>query len=107
MARPDVVAGFSQLFEGRHDAYGTEGGGCYRPEAFDRSDWPINVQAHLDGSLEPIGVYPMVPFKQLPVDAKGEPWHVKWGCVDFDIRSEHKGTNQSCDFETEGALAAG
>jgi hypothetical protein len=87
---------FADLFEGRKDAYGADFGGSVRPTTFP-FDWNTLWSNHLDGA-EPIGVYPMVPAAG-PMWGDSVTWVVKWGCVDFDIKSEgHK----LSDYPTEG-----
>lgn len=87
---------FADLFAGRTDAYGTEQGGCYRPNrTFDSM-----VTAHLSGAESPIGVYPLVPFGD---DEQPLSWLVKWGCVDLDV----KGPTHATGYDTTSeALAA-
>jgi hypothetical protein len=79
VGRDELVAGFARLFLGRTDALGTEEGGCARlyevaqsPEA-----WLKKFQCHLDGTADPIGVYPQLDDNT-----------VRWGCVDFDEGDE-------------------
>jgi hypothetical protein len=77
----DLVAQFADLFEGRKDAYGTEEGGCWRPELLDsHGQYHMIIDGHLSGNT-PIGVYPL----RLHEDRTA--W-VKWGCVDFDEGDE-------------------
>ncbi len=90
---------FAELFAGRTDAYGTEQGGSQRyldnPSMDGLRGWRPLWAGHLEG-VKPIGVYPMVyggtPLVQPPQ------WHVKWGCVDFDIAGP---THTKVDYETE------
>lgn len=85
---------FAELFAGRTDAYGTEDGGCWRVDpASDISTFEV-YHDHLTGG-SPIGVYPMVECE----DENHQTYHeVKWGCVDFDVRSPTKTTG---DYESE------
>lgn len=99
-----MIEEFASLFEGRRDAYGTEEGGCVRPERFVGNDewkpvpWDRIVQEHLS-SANPIGVYPLVPYQQCQTDmGLAIDWRVKWGCVDFDIKTP---THKTFDYETE------
>lgn len=80
---------FAELFEGNEKTHGTESGGC--------SHTPPDFIAHLAGTTTPIGVYPM---RYLSDD-----WHVKWGCVDLDVKSD---TKRRWDYEctTDAARAA-
>lgn len=91
---------FAELFAGRTDAYGLENGGrsgewvdgAFVPWGFAENQWEM----HLSGEM-PIGVYPMVPSMGL-ADIGVGPWRCKWGCVDFDVRSDTKPTG---DYATE------
>jgi hypothetical protein len=99
----DLVAQFAILFEGRKDAYGTEEGGCWRPELLDsHGQYHMIIDGHLSGNT-PSGVYPLVLRTTIVPDPEGlgssanwdgEPvravdrWSVKWGCVDFDEGDE-------------------
>lgn len=65
-----VVEQFAALFQGRHDAQGTERGGAERRA-------PV-FDDHLDGTSPPIGIYPVAHNT------------VRWGCVDLDVRREGK-----------------
>ena len=95
---PEYVEQFADLFEGRRDAYGTENGGCARQP----DGWPIwksTLANHLSGDSDPIGVYPMVP-SPLFVDGNDvvhHMWELKWGCVDFDIRTPTKPAGDYAD----------
>lgn len=111
-----IVEDFCELFDGRRDAYGTEAGGCRRVEPIVGSHLHA-CDGHLQGA-EPIGVYPMVAFdgqygqratytdpsmiwNPTASDASYghyTSWMVKWGCVDFDVKSEH---HKSFDYESE------
>jgi hypothetical protein len=73
---PDFVHGFTTLFGGRTDAYGTEGGGCTREQVT-----PELWERHLQGE-EGVGIYPMF--------TDGIDWYVRWGCVDLDVKADHK-----------------
>ena len=85
---------FADLFEGRKDAYGADYGGSVSvvdtPEPARERLFVDHMKRHLDG-VQPIGVYPMVRRLD-PYDEDSEfhvgGWAVKWGCVDFDIKSE-------------------
>lgn len=67
----DTLNMFAELFRGRSDVYGHEEGRCVKqPLTHDV------LRRHLDGT-EPIGVYPMVPYR-------GDFW-VVWGCSDIDV----------------------
>lgn len=79
---------FIELFEGNHDAFGLEEGGCahIHPDS-----WELALRTHLTGEAEPIGVYPMVHNVTRYYDdgyAQRLNWGVKWGCVDFDQGEE-------------------
>lgn len=88
---------FAQLFQGRLDAYGTEEGGAHRV----KEDGGMVLERHLDGT-RPIGVYPIFDHWHFPENDDypdvnlGS--HVRWGCVDFDIKSDH---HPAYDYETE------
>lgn len=72
---------FTQLFDGNREAYGAEEGAAVRLSGVKGwDDLSDVVRAHLDGSAEPIGVYPMVQL--------ADGWYVKWGCIDFDLGDE-------------------
>lgn len=71
------------LFSGNTSAYGTEQGGCVRQDVT-----VSHFKAHLEGR-ESIGVYPMVYIDN--------EWIVHWGCVDLDVKAEHK---RRWDYET-------
>lgn len=88
----ELVEHFAELFRGRQDAYGTEQGGSERAQLLTAPDheYLSRIQAHLEGR-KPMGVYPMVPNKLYP-------WTVRWGCIDFDIKSDH---HKQFDYETE------
>ncbi len=88
----DTTALFADLFSGRTDAYGTEEGRCARV-SFDPK---LLAARHLDGT-ELVGVYPMVHLDQ--------GWHVRWGCVDFDVRTKGKPSWDYAD-EAEAHAAA-
>lgn len=95
----NVTSLFADLFEGRHDAYGTEEGGCTRipPACVGHVQ---TIERHLSGTF-PIGVYPMVCFDddlRHGIDIIDPEWRVKWGCVDFDVKTKGK---PSWDYETE------
>lgn len=85
---------FSELFDGRQDAYGSGAEGkCVRGKP--------NYAMHLGGAV-PIGIYPMVPGKAT-ISAAFNPdapldWRVRWGCVDFDIKTP---SHEKYDYETE------
>lgn len=83
-----MLAEFVMLFRGRGDAYGSNTGSCIK------QDLTVDVfRSHLDGSGDPIGVYPMVPFK-------GD-WYTVWGCSDIDV------DDYSLARELQDALSAG
>jgi hypothetical protein len=92
------VERFADLFEGRHDAYGTEEGGCIR-DVYET--WHEVAECHLEGrGRTPIGVYPMVLRPDVPFPDPhqcGAQWAVKWGCVDFDVKSDK---HKTYDYET-------
>lgn len=94
-----VVDDFAELFQGRTDAYGEERGGCVRLPM--GGAWSVIFEEHLDGT-EPIGVYPIVAnYERMnlrpDVDLIPE-WEVRWGCVDFDVKTKGK---PSWDYENE------
>lgn len=77
----DEFSRFAQLFDGNKEAYGAEEGAAVRLSGVKGwDDLSDVVRAHLDGSAEPIGVYPMVQL--------ADGWYVKWGCIDFDLGDE-------------------
>lgn len=87
-----VSQGFAELFQGRTDAFGTDDGGCFRVTSMmSPFDW---AGEHLAG-IQPLGVYPVVPYMEWQDTAD---WYVRWGCVDFDIKTP---THASYDYETE------
>jgi hypothetical protein len=98
-----LVDDFADLFEGRKDAYGADFGGSVHVPDVNRWTWDDESMSpwakHLSGE-EPIGVYPMVPTGSIEGrNFHFTTWSVKWGCVDFDIKSEgHK----LSDYPTEG-----
>lgn len=109
----NAVEGFAELFEGRKDAYGTEEGGAFHFSWAGEGDgWEWVAKCHLEGhipvgtlnsakALSPqIGVYPMVEcIRGLHKTHRPFPTHVvKWGCVDFDVRTKGK---PSWDYEDE------
>lgn len=83
----DDVTAFATLFEGSKDAYGTEAGGCFRPDPGNpMHSWQNFVHAHLAGA-NPVGVYPMLRRKSLYLGLDGPQeweWVVGFGCVDLD-----------------------
>ena len=79
---------FLLLFRGRGDVYGSNTGSCIKHEL--TADVFLS---HLDGSGDPIGVYPMVPFNN--------DWYTVWGCSDIDI------DDYGMALELHNALAAG
>lgn len=82
---------FVELFAGNTSAYGSEQGSCVHAEL--TAD---NYRMHLTGD-QPIGVYPLIY-------QDGE-WLVHWGCVDLDVKSDHK---RRWDYDTsdEAFIAA-
>lgn len=68
-----VVPRFSLLFGGRLDAWGTEDGGCVRVPG----GYPP-YEAHLDGSGDPIGIYPIIR------EVGHVEFGVVWGACDID-----------------------
>lgn len=99
----DLIAGFADLFDGRHDAYGVSdetGVRCTRAHP------PLTmeelVRPHLEGTLD-IGVYPMVPGSSIAArtsnwDPTDQGWYVRWGCVDLDVKAPGK---RRYDFDTQ------
>lgn len=86
----DDELAFATLFKGREDAQGTEYGGCVHERVTFET-----YRHHLDGT-NGLGIYPMV-YEQ-------EEWYVWWGCVDLDVKAEHK---RRWDYETsDDALIA-
>ena len=77
---PDIVSTFVELFRGRHDAIGTEAGGCLRLQDVTADTM---IARHLQGQAHPIGIYPLVYTAEV-----GAEWVVRWGCVDFDLGEE-------------------
>lgn len=85
---------FARLFLGRQDAYGGDEGRAVRCTA---NEWFQAVRKHYDGSGPAVGVYPMqVEYEYSQSDQPV--WQCKWGCVDFDIKSEG---HAKYDYETE------
>lgn len=78
-----AVYDFEFLFRGRADAKGTEQGGCERTPVGEAS-----FRDHLEGT-KGLGVYPM--------DQQDGMWQVGWGCIDLDVRADHK---RRWDYET-------
>jgi len=78
---------FARLFLGNQYAYGGDEGRAVRCSP---NEWFHAVRKHYDGSGPAVGVYPLVH--------QPEGWMVKWGCVDFDIKSEG---HEKFDYETE------
>lgn len=93
---------FAELFAGRTDAYGLENGGCERVSC-GHSIWETLWHQHLSGE-HPIGVYPM-DMRPHSGPTRELRWQVKWGCVDFDVRSDTKPTGDY-DSEAEAHVAA-
>lgn len=87
----NLVKAFGDLFNGNQTAYGTETGGCVRGVPA----WWALMLGHLT-SLPTVGVYPMC---HIPASAA---WMVKWGCVDFDVKSDDKPAG---DYESEAHAA--
>jgi hypothetical protein len=84
MSDETMVRQFAELFAGNQTAYGSEQGSCvHQSLMFD------NYRMHLSGD-ERIGVYPM--------DFLDGEWMVHWGCVDLDVKAEHK---RRWDYETQ------
>ena len=97
-----LVDDFAGLFAGNQEAIGTEEGGCARAPG---DWWRQCILGHLDGSGDPIGVYPMVQFPSWQPNGTdplpsaqvesltsggryNSQWRVKWACVDFDEGDE-------------------
>jgi len=95
----DLVADYVKLFAGRADAVGgNEGLAIRRPPDAERSGWlEQQIRAHLDGTGEPIGIYPLRQWDRQAMDPTenrrnvtaaemaGQPeWVVHWGCIDWD-----------------------
>lgn len=81
---------FKSLFDGNTTCYGTEHGSCVRSEVTSDS-----YRGHITGE-SPIGIYPMT--------YQDERWLVRWGCVDLDVKADHK---RRWDYETpEDAFVA-
>lgn len=79
---------FARLFLGRQDAYGGDEGKAVRCSA---NGWFQAVRKHYDGSGPAVGVYPLIHDER-------DGWVVRWGCVDFDIKSPG---HEKYDYETE------
>ena len=77
---------FIAMLSGNHDAHGADWG----QSIMEPPDW----EAHLDGS-NPTGVYPMWRGGET---TDGYNWHVRWGCVDLDVKRDGK---SRWDYETE------
>lgn len=76
-----LVDDFIALFDGRHDAVGTEQGGCLRVESLPNTTFEERLKWHLKlGGENAIGVYPLTH--------QPDGWFVHWGCVDFDEGEE-------------------
>jgi hypothetical protein len=89
---PDArVANFILLFRGRADAYGSWDGGCVRKPLSGES-----FARHLTG-IEPIGVYPLVPFRG--------GWGCVWGCSDIDVDDYDAACNLQMAFSVKGIKA--
>jgi hypothetical protein len=80
----EFIEGFELLFRGRADARGTETGGCERQPVGEKS-----FCDHLEGNMG-LGIYPMVPFPIEGSDSGQVCWKVRWGCVDLDVKADHK-----------------
>jgi len=80
MSERNVARDFLKIFQGRTDAWGGDTGRAnYAPVTEEL------IQGHLDGSHEPIGIYPI----RFVLDEESEetmPYHlrVRWGCCDLD-----------------------
>lgn len=85
------VERFASLFGGREHVYG--GGTDGRSFKLTQS-WRDVAAGHLHHEGKAIGVYPMWPEPCIGSHA----WVCRWGCVDFDIKSDH---HKSYDYETE------
>lgn len=83
MISDERLSRFITLFGGNLFALGTEQGGCKRIPVTDDA-----FHGHLDGG-EPIGIYPMV--------YANDSWVVRWGCVDLDVKADHK---RRWDYDT-------
>lgn len=85
---------FMRLFAGNTTAYGGDEGKAVRVQH--KTQWQHAVMQHWSGAGPAVGVYPLVcEAAQSP---HGPVWFVKWGCVDFDIKSEG---HAMYDYETE------
>lgn len=80
---------FIALFDGRHEAVGTEQGGCWRFKVGE-GVFSHAVKEHLMfGGDKAIGIYPLVCYQQRDTDqGLAVDWRVHWGCVDFDEGDE-------------------
>ena len=88
--RPPIE--FMGLFQGNQLAYGGDEGRAVRCT---KAEWQSVLTAHWDGTGPAVGVYPLV------YDGDGG-WGVRWGCVDFDIKSPG---HAKYDYETEAEAA--
>lgn len=90
-----TVDKFASLFAGNPLAYGTETGGVDR-------DPHGQPRLHLTGE-KPCGVYPLRAFPEYETEEIDSAvvawsWMVTWGCIDFDVKSDH---HKEFDAETE------
>ena len=74
----DTVQQFCELFQGNASAIGLEVGGAHRLREGDTL--AEEIEMHLTGRGDPIGVYPMVGHSTW----NDMTWKVHWGCIDFD-----------------------
>ncbi len=84
---------FARLFDGNHLAYGGDEGRAVRCNV---TEWQTAIRKHYDGSGPAVGVYPL--FDNGEGSHNAPRWLVKWGCVDFDIKSPG---HEKYDYETE------
>lgn len=96
------VVAFAKLFEGNKLAYGGDNGKAIRCT---RAEWLAALTNHLRGEWDAVGIYPLVwqeprrgTFGQEFTEADIAQWWVHWGCVDFDVLSDH---HVSFDYTTE------
>lgn len=81
-----IAVEFARLFLGNRFAYGGDAGKAIRCQP---NEWFTAVASHLEGGSA-VGVYPMF--------YDSGQWFCRWGCVDFDIKSEG---HEKFDYETE------
>jgi len=90
----ELLDQFATLFAGNTGAVGGNEGRAIkyvenpRPRGMEtRTDrwWKLKLEGHLDGSGEPIGVYPLVAAAaDAPASESEHPLVTKWGCIDWD-----------------------